>query len=96
MNVTPSPSTTAWSTRFQVLLGAVRDVALLVYGLRWGEQLMAAPGPIDLSKAAIVLTMLSLPPAFLADRLRLQLRQPAPSQPSVNGTGTAQDYQPAP
>jgi hypothetical protein len=69
-------------------------VALLVYGLRWGEDLMAAPGPVDLSKAAIVMTMLSLPPAFWADRIRQHLRQPtAPSHPSVNGTGTSEDYQ---
>lgn len=94
MTTGPSTSTTAWSTRFQVLLGAVRDVALLVYGLRWGDQLMAAPGPVDLSKVALVMTMLALPPAFWADRIRQHLHQPAPSQPSVNGTGVSGDYQP--
>lgn len=65
---------------FQQVWSAVRDIATWGLGAWWGDKLMDTPGPVDLTKAVLVGSMLGLPFVFRADEIRRRAldRSPAP------------------
>lgn len=73
---------------FQQVWAAVRDVATWGLGAMWGDKLMDAPGPVDLTKAILVAGMLGLPFVFRADELRRRALGRS-SSVDMNGAGPA-------
>lgn len=80
--MTRSSFSTAWwsMATFTRVWTGIRDVATWGLGAYEGHALLAAPGPMDPTKAVLVAAMLGLPFVFRADELRRQATGPSSSR----------------